>query len=133
MAATTSSRTESRPGWVAFSDEDSQADVDHLQPSLDQPVLDSSTWAEVPVVSGQTGEQPNSWVQFDDKAWPPSLPPPSQVEEEALAARKPVTDVGSQAQHLLFGQFLECCSPIREQLDHPIRGAELCEHGGVFL
>ncbi|XP_042629715.1 stonin-2-like [Cyprinus carpio] len=80
MAATTSSRTESRPGWVAFSDEDSQADVDHLQPSLDQPVLDSSTWAEVPVVSGQTGEQPNSWVQFDDKAWPPSLPPPSQVE-----------------------------------------------------
>ncbi|XP_059374687.1 stonin-2-like isoform X2 [Carassius carassius] len=79
MAATNSSRTETRPGWVAFSDEESKADEDHLQP-LDQPVLDSSTWAEVPFLSGPIAEQPNSWVQFDDKAWPPSLPLPSQVE-----------------------------------------------------
>ncbi|XP_026085556.1 stonin-2-like isoform X2 [Carassius auratus] len=79
MAATTSSRTETRPGWVAFSDEESKAGEDHLQ-ALDQPVLDSSTWAEVPFLSGPTAEQPNSWVQFDDKAWPPSLPLPSQVE-----------------------------------------------------
>ncbi|XP_026085554.1 stonin-2-like isoform X1 [Carassius auratus] len=84
MAATTSSRTETRPGWVAFSDEESKAGEDHLQ-ALDQPVLDSSTWAEVPFLSGPTAEQPNSWVQFDDKAWPPSLPLPSQVEDCFIA------------------------------------------------
>ncbi|XP_026085557.1 stonin-2-like isoform X3 [Carassius auratus] len=83
MAATTSSRTETRPGWVAFSDEESKAGEDHLQ-ALDQPVLDSSTWAEVPFLSGPTAEQPNSWVQFDDKAWPPSLPLPSQVEDSSV-------------------------------------------------
>ncbi|XP_043118543.1 stonin-2 isoform X1 [Puntigrus tetrazona] len=80
MAATASSRTDPRPGWVAFPDEESQADEDHLQPSLDQPVQDSSTWAEVPCVSGQKAEQPNSWVQFDEKPWSPSSPPPSQVK-----------------------------------------------------
>ncbi|KAK2878958.1 hypothetical protein Q8A67_019749 [Cirrhinus molitorella] len=76
MAATASSRTEPRPGWVAFSDEELQAE----ESSFDQPVLDSSTWAEAPCVSDQKTEQPNSWVQFDDKPWSPSPPPPSQVK-----------------------------------------------------
>ncbi|XP_056123137.1 stonin-2 isoform X1 [Rhinichthys klamathensis goyatoka] len=81
MAATASRRTGTpRPGWVAFSDEESQADEDHLQPSLDQPVLDSSTWAEVPCVPGNKTEQTNSWVQFDDKPWSPSPPPSTQVK-----------------------------------------------------
>ncbi|XP_067311835.1 stonin-2 isoform X1 [Pseudorasbora parva] len=81
MAATASSRTETpRPGWVAFSDVESQADGDHLQPSLDQPVLDSSSWAEVPCVPCHKTEQPNSWVQFDEKPWSPSPPPSAQVK-----------------------------------------------------
>ncbi|RXN08868.1 stonin-2-like isoform X1 [Labeo rohita] len=89
MAATASSRTEPRPGWVAFSDEESQTE----ESSLDQPVLDSSTWAEVPpCVSGQKTEQPNSWVQFDDKPWSPSPPPPSQVPGTAFALQ-PVSGV----------------------------------------
>ncbi|XP_056332659.1 stonin-2 isoform X1 [Danio aesculapii] len=79
MAATTSSTTGTpRPGWVAFSDEVSQADEDHLQSSLDQPVLDPSTWVEESCVTDQKSEQSNSWIQFDDKPWSPSPPPPTQ-------------------------------------------------------
>ncbi|ROJ78717.1 Stonin-2 [Anabarilius grahami] len=81
MAATASSRTGTpRPGWVAFTDEESQADEDHLQHSLDQPVLDSSSWAELPCVPGHKTEQTDSWVQFDDKPWSPSPPPSTQVK-----------------------------------------------------
>ncbi|KAA0710992.1 Stonin-2 Stoned B [Triplophysa tibetana] len=80
MAATTGSASGNpRPGWVAFSDEESQADEDSLQPSFDQSVMDSS-WEEGPFVSDQKPENLTSWVQFDDKPWSPSPPPPTQVK-----------------------------------------------------
>lgn len=80
MAATASSRNGSlRPGWVAFSDEESQADEVGLQPALEQPEMDSSSWEEVSCVSAQKPEQLTSWVQFEDKPWPPS-PPSTQVK-----------------------------------------------------
>ncbi|XP_052000885.1 stonin-2-like isoform X1 [Xyrauchen texanus] len=81
MAATARSRTgTSRAGWVAFSDEGSQTDEDSLQPSLDQNMVDSSTWAEEPFLPAQKPEQQTSWVQFDDKPWSHSPPPPTQVK-----------------------------------------------------
>ncbi|XP_017570540.1 stonin-2 isoform X1 [Pygocentrus nattereri] len=73
MAATASSTSMcARPDWVAFSDEPGQTD-DHSVMQMASCPADSSAWTEAPPVAVQ---QRSSWVQFDEKSWSPSPPPP---------------------------------------------------------
>ncbi|TRY89829.1 hypothetical protein DNTS_007773 [Danionella cerebrum] len=80
MAATASSATgASRPGWVAFSEEETHADEVYLSSAPEQPALDSC-WTEVSCLTVQKSEQLNPWLQFEDKPWSPSPPPTSEVK-----------------------------------------------------
>ncbi|KAI4885291.1 hypothetical protein NFI96_028996 [Prochilodus magdalenae] len=110
MAATASTDACSRPGWVAFSDEPEQTahrantniptrmcfpagPDDHSVVRRATCPADSSAWTGTPPVALQ---QRSSWVQFDEKPWSPT-PPPPQVKGLFLLCSGPRHSVCSSA------------------------------------